>query len=53
MNYVDEITEIIYYDHSLSQKEISDIYRKQCIEIQRKERKEKLKNIEQCQKYSS
>jgi len=45
MNYVEGITEIIHYDHCLSQKEILDIYKKQCIEIQKKERREKLKKI--------
>jgi hypothetical protein len=45
MKYVEGITEIIHYDHSLSKKEISDIYKKQCIEHQRKERREKLKKL--------
>ncbi len=54
MKYVEGITNIIYYDHSLSQKEIIYIYRKQCIEIQKKERVEKLKKLNEiCQKSSS
>jgi len=45
MKYVEGITEIIHYNHCLSKKEIRDIYRNQCIEAQRNERKEKLNEI--------